>query len=547
MKRDFCFFHPYHPETWQAMIDCGLVKDGDGVKFSQNLLLKDEYKFNNLAAKGTELYRYLEEKRAPFYIDRLQGGCYIEEYPYDMALVDEYREMLGDRFMGWQMHEWLSNYKSDLRKMASFGGDWSSPEEIKKYIFKQYPYPCLFLESMSAEEMAERGKPDNVTRFRSNMLDIYKKRRRTHGELIPCDSIYLAYEFELRNGARVVMPEVGAQSADARMQISYARGEAKSFGRAFGVYYEPWGGEPFSACCYHKHGKNEWGVGESSDFPFETKGPNGGSSRSLQWRVFLYGYMSGASVMAEEWGLCNTFEDWETFKLSEYGKVKLDFLNFTRKYSDVGDMLTPAAVVLPKTLDVLDNIREPKLHCGYEIADEANALKMEYIKNTVKSIFSSPSETMGNECRTLINSHMPDAVDILNAGDEKSAAIDSYRYLIDLTGDAEFAARHPNRVKVSELDSLLRDALPCTVDGLHWMVNERIGGGYYLTVLNNIGIDRTVENGEIRLPEATVSAKVSFKNGARPELLESDGSLVPSDDGYTLTLPAGGYAFIRFI
>ena len=154
---------------------------------------------------------------------------------------------------------------------------------------------------------------------------------------------------------------------------------------------------------------------------------------------------------------------------------------------------------------------------------------------------------MGNECGTLINSHMPDAVDILNAGDEKSAAIDSYRYLIDLTGDAAFAALPPNCVKVSELGSLLRDALPCTVDGLHWMVNERIGGGYYLTVLNNIGIDRTVENGEIRLPEATVSAKVSFKNGARPELLESDGSLVPSDDGYTLTLPAGGYAFIRFI
>jgi hypothetical protein len=342
------------------------------------------------------------------------------------------------------------------------------------------------------------------------------------------------------------MPEVGAQSADAGMQISYARGEAKGFGRAFGVYYEPWGGEPFSACCYHKHGKNEWGIGENSDFPFETKGSNGGSSRSLQWRVFLYGYMSGASMMAEEWGLCNTFEDWESFKLSEYGRVKLDFLNFTRKYTDIGNMLTPAAVVLPKKLDVLDNIREPRLHCGYEITDEANALKMELIKNTIKYIFSSPTERVGNECRTLINSNMPDAVDILNAGDEKSSAIDSYSYLIDLTGDAEFAALHPNCVNISELEKLLRDALPCTVEGLHWMVNERIGGGYYLTVFNNIGIDRTVERGEIKLPEAIRSSKVVFKNGARPELLESDGSLVPSDGCYTLTLPAGGYAFIYF-
>ena len=141
MKHNFCFYHPYHPETWQAMIDCGLVRDGDGVKFSQSLLIKDEYKFNNLAAEGTELYNYLREKRSPFYIDRLQGGCYIEEYPYDMTLIDKYREMLGDRFIGWQMHEWLSNYKSDLGKMTGFDGDWRSAEEIKEYIFKQYPYP----------------------------------------------------------------------------------------------------------------------------------------------------------------------------------------------------------------------------------------------------------------------------------------------------------------------------------------------------------------------------------------------------------------------
>jgi hypothetical protein len=29
-NKKFCFYHPYHPTTWQAMIDCGLVKDGDG-------------------------------------------------------------------------------------------------------------------------------------------------------------------------------------------------------------------------------------------------------------------------------------------------------------------------------------------------------------------------------------------------------------------------------------------------------------------------------------------------------------------------------------
>ena len=41
MKK-FCFFHPYHPMTWQAMIDQGLVREGDGVKFNQSLLIGGE-------------------------------------------------------------------------------------------------------------------------------------------------------------------------------------------------------------------------------------------------------------------------------------------------------------------------------------------------------------------------------------------------------------------------------------------------------------------------------------------------------------------------
>ncbi|MBE6690368.1 MAG: hypothetical protein E7590_03680 [Ruminococcaceae bacterium] len=546
MKK-FCFYHPYHPMTWQAMIDQGLVREGDGVKFNQSLLIGGELKFNNLAAKDGELYRYLERTGAPLYIDRLQGGSYIEEYPYDMELIDEYRTLLGDRFMGWQMHEWLSNYRSDLKKLEGLPADkWQDAAAVKQHIFKKYPYPCLFLESMSAEEMAAHGKPADVTQFRENMFDIYRKRLRTHGELIPCDSIFLAYEFEFKNGARVVMPEVGAQSADARMQICYARGEAKAYGRDFGVYYEPWGGKPFSACCYQRDGKNEWGIGENRDFPFETKGANGGSSRSLQWRIFLYGYLNNAAMMAEEWGLCNTFVDWESFALSDYGKVKLDFLNFTRKYADVGEKLTPAVVILPEELDVLDDIREPRLHCSRKLPDEVTAIKLEGIKDGIKRVFAAPTEVLGTECKTLINSEMPDAVDMLNAGAEKAAVIDSYRYLINLTGDADFAAAHPNCVCIEQLESLLREALPCTVEGLHWLVNERIGGGYYLTVFNNIGIERTVEKGEIALPEGKRSAKVTFKNGALPTLLESDGTLETSGDAYILTLPAGGYAFIRF-
>lgn len=544
MGKKLVFFHPYSEETFDAMLAAGFVREGDGIRFPQSLLVKPEKAFN-AQTRGSKLYEYVKRTRAPLYIDRLQGGSYIEEYPYDMALVDEYREMLGENFYGWQMHEWLSNYKSDLKRVADVPDEEWSVEAVKRAVFQKYPGKYLFLEAMSAEEMVEYGKPRNVDEYKANMFDIYRKRLRTHGELIPCDSFFLGYDFEFKNGARVVMPEVGAQTPDARMQICYARGEAKAYGKDFGVYYEPWGGSPFSACCYQKDEKNEWGIGESGDFPFVTAGPNGGSSRSLQWRIFLYAYMSNAHMISEEWGLCNTFVDWENFEISPYGKVKLDFIRFMEKYPDVGEKLSLAAVVLPEKLDVLCNIRDPYLHCAQKIENPLRC-RLEQIKDGVKRVFSTPTEFLGTEYKTMINSEMPDAVDMLNAGADKERALSAYRYLVDLTCDKDFAATHENCVRIDDLPALLREALPCEVEGFHWLVNECESGGYYLTVFNNIGIERTVKDGEIALQEGERRGKIHFKTDTVPVLLEGNGNFQKTEDGYELTLPAGGFAFIKF-
>lgn len=541
----FCFYHPYHPDTWDAMMACGLVKAGDGVRFTESLLLPECEKFNEICAVGSKLYTYLEKTRSPFYIDRLQGGCHIESYPYDMELVMKYRKMLGDKFLGFQMHEWLSNYYSDLRKLKGVADENWGEEEIERVIREKFPTPQLFLESMTLAEMAAHKRPKCIADFCANMFNIYRRRKESHRDLVPCDSAYLAFAFELREGAELICAEVGGQSADMRMQLSYARAMARAHGKKFGAYYEPWGGDPFTTCCYHKEEKNEWGVGDIKDFPFVTGGPNGGSSRSLQRRVMLYAYLCNADMMSEEWGLCNTFVDWKDFELSEYGKVKLEFLEFTRKYTDVGDKLTPAAVVLPEALEVLDDIRSPYTYCGFKVPVPLNC-KLERIKDSIRHVFSDPIEFMGTEYKTLINSKMPDAVDMLNAGAEREAAIDSYPYLIDLTGDPNFAAAHPNCVQIHELEEILRETLPCEVEGFHWIVNEREGGGYYLTVFNHIGVTRSVAEGEHLLAEATRTGKVRFKNGAVPTLLEGDGTLLREGEEYRITIPAGGFAFICF-
>lgn len=544
----FTFLHGYLPGVWEAQVKAGIVGENDGIRFCQNIMLKDELKFNNLAAKGSELYNILKERKCPFYIDRLQGGVYIDEYEYDEELLNEYKELLGDNFWGFQMHEWLNNYRSDaVHKLGDLAEEDWTEENIEKLIFKKFPYPYIFLEVANAKELAEGGKPVNFAKFYENITNIFKKRLEKY-ELIPCDATFLGFNFEVSQGVKRFMPEVGAQAPDSRMQICYARGMSRADGRSFGVYYEPWGGSPFSACCYHKEGKNEWGIGESADFPFETSGENGGSSRSLQKRVFLYGFLSGAEFMSEEWGVCNVFYDWETYELSPYGKVKKEFLDFTRKYTDIGDKVTPIGVVLPKDLMAFDNYfandknyyNAEKVYFGYPV-DSPELVK---VKTGVRELFMASSNMLGTEKHFLKNSDVPDAADLFNAG---AADYENYEWLVDLTCDSEFAKQHNNICAVNEVKEKLRSLLPCFVNGsCHWLVNKCTSGGYYLSIFNHSGIERTVANGEVQLPEAETTVTIEFKDGRMPALLEGNSILINENGVYKVTIPAGEWAFIKF-
>lgn len=536
----FTFFHAYLPKVWEAQEKAGLIGANDGVRFCQNILLAPQMKFNQLAKKGGELYNILADRKCPFYIDRLQGGTYIEEYPYDKELLREYKDLLKENFWGFQIHEWMSNYRYDsLGKLMDLPDSEWTKEGIEAYIFKKFPFSCLNLESMTAQEMADYGRPKNREEFYHNITSIYKKRMQL-GDLIPCDSYSLAYNFEVSCGTKRLMPEVGAQTPNARVQICYARGMTRKADRSFGVYYEPWGGSPFSACCYHRENKNEWGIGDSKDYPFETKGENGGSSRSLQKRIFLYGYLSGAEFISEEWGLCNVFYDWQDFELSPYGVTKKEFIDFTRKYTDIGDKIVPIAAVLPADMMVLDDLHSDEMYCAFEIKSE----KIVKAKQGIRELFTTSLPMVGTEVNTLKNSDIPDGIDLVN---ENEAVFDRYEYFVDLTGNAGFAKEHKNVCEVKDVKQILKKTLPCYVEGnAHWLVNRCTTGGYYLSVFNHSGIERTVEKGEIRLPEAETTVIIQFKQNVCPKVCEGDGRLSGEDGVYRLTIPAGGWAFIKF-
>ncbi len=548
----FKYFHCYMEETWDAQVKAGLIDENSGIRFPQSLGLYEKDKFNNVAKAGGKLWSMLKENSMPFYIDRLQGGCYIENYNYDMELINSLKEMLGDNFWGFQMHEWMSNFFSDIVRLRSNGcphigntRGWSK-EDIIATIKRAYPFPHLFLESHTAEEMAEIGDPETFEEFFAHAQKLFKKRQKyTEGMLIPCDSFYLAMPLELKNGAKRIMPEIGAQTPDTRIQVCYARGMAKAYGVSFGTYYEPWGGDPFSACNYHKEGKNEWNIQVGADFPFETKGNNGGSSRSMQRRMQLYSYIAGAQFISEEWGMCNTFYDWEEFELTPYGKIKLDFINFTRKYPDVGSTIVPVAVVLPADLQVLEGVRkEDDSLCGFPIFGSF-AEKVRKVRKGLRRLFLESSGMKGTETTSLINSNIPDAIDIVH---EDRFDADSYEYLVDLTGNSSFAEKYASKICAAEdVQSILSKLLPCRVEGgLHHLVNRMPTGKYSLMIFNHSGVSRTVAEGERFMHEEDKTVTVTCKDNRRINMLEGNGSVTYEGDVAYVTVPAGGWFFAEF-
>lgn len=84
-------------------------------------------------------------------------------------------------------------------------------------------------------------------------------------------------------------------------------------------------------CNYNADGENKLNI-HGGEFPFESAGSNGGSSRSLQKRLLIYAYLAGAEFVGEEWGGYNTFYDLKDFTLPPYGKTKRLFLRFAEKY-----------------------------------------------------------------------------------------------------------------------------------------------------------------------------------------------------------------------
>ena len=555
----FTFIHTYTRDSFEGLVKAGLWRDGDGLKLMHKPGFAPPDDFNSALAPGAPLHRLLTDLRCPFYVDRLQGGLgYTRTYPYAPALVSGLRETLGANFLGFQMHEWASNLRSDMGRIGALFqslGAGLEDEKTRRAVFSNVAAgeTELFLEAYSAREWAEEPPFDDLTSFLAAADRLCRRRAaETGGLLFPADSYFMAPRTELINGARLLLPEIGWQIPNLRVQLAFVRGMASAAGVPWGVYYECWQNTkdagftiPFSL----RAGQDEWledllHKGNGHNEPPERR-EHGGSSLSLAARAWRLAYLSGAKYLAEEYGVCNTFRDLTEFDLSPYGRMKRDFLRFTSAFPCPGAPYAPIAVVLPADLPMLDVTLGDK-YLEYPLTDPACPLppeRMAAFRAGMEAVFGTAGKN-GNYGHVLKTGGLPAVCDLVY--EDMPEALETYDHLIDLTGAGTLARRYRNVVTVAEADRLLDGLLPCRVGDGVCAAYTRAPGCWYVLLMNNDGILHDGFLPDRQLPEAAVTAPLRLRDpGAEVSAAAGDGELRRDGGKNTVTLRAGEWLLLR--
>ncbi len=550
------FIHTYTELAFPAIVKSGLWHDGDGLKLMHKPDFVPPYDFNSQLAVEAPLRKLLRELKCLFYIDRLQGGmANTKTYPYNPALLSDLREELRENFLGFQMHEWASNLRSDIQRILAQckneAVDANNHAGLRELFSRvQTGESSLFLEAYTPQEWAEHPAFFDLASYLKEAHALYSLRsKETYGMLLPADSYYMAFKTEITFGARLLLPEVGWQIPNMRLQIAYARGMANGAGIPWGIYYECWqNSEPagFTIPFALRSGQDEWledllHKGGGCDRSFEER-EYGGSSLSLLSRAWRYAWFSGAWAIAEEYGVCNTFRDLGTAELSPYGDAKKEFLCFADSIKDIGEPYKPIAAVLPKDLPMLD-VRLPEQWYDYS-APEDSPPRAEIVGkiNEALSLLFGEQGSLGNCGHVLKNGDIPDVIDIIHAD---TPSLSSYEYLLDLTGDPLFAQAHHNTVPIGELRNLLATLLPFSVENRVHTVYNRTREGWLVLCMNHNGVQHDAFCPDRFIPEAEMFADIRFyKSCYRLQKIAGTGCLEANDGAWCVTLGAGEWILI---
>lgn len=574
------FFHVYDSRMFEGLTKNNLINEDSAFKLQHSCSMSGDIKFNRIAAKGTFLYNLIKDGNYPFYIDRITGGMKYHQYQFDRTLIQEYRELLGDWFLGFQLHELGGGRRADWNRILQRMDGRMPPydvEEMKKKLSLPYVTPdgspVYALTHGSPEEYASVPYPGTLEKTCADLIWVIGKRmEETDGMVLSCDGNMQLIKTEHELGVKTFLPEVGAQIAHMRIEVALARGMARAFGKKWGTYYEPWifANGKYTTPVFNPDPMNEWhwvqsqhGNDHSGD-DFSSGGVNGGSSRLLQKRVYYYSLMSGAQCIGEEWGLRTSFSDVHTFELSPYGLLKKEFIDFARSHRQV-EAVTPFAIVLPTDYDCVQlgrTLGELGSGCKSYMripTTPGQSDRLGRIQDVLRYIFQrDPADIRGNEGQTMQNSRFGDLFDILYA-DAPDSAFARYDCLIDADPDGSFAAARGGQMHVlrsndlgrmeTEIKQLAQNLLPCTADRLHWLLSKD-ENGRYLSIFNNEGNTRNLTAGDSIDRSADATVTVHTNQGILPEILYASSQDVrvtkTTEGSYTVFLPAADFVIFKY-
>ncbi len=487
------------------------------------------------------------ESRRPYLIDRIAGGMPFQSLD---GVTDVARALKDDpNFLGFQVHEWDNTPLHDYNRINQEFFDKGIPFTEANFAPYAGRTKRLYLSGGDYNFYRDLHPSLNSMEDVKRYLEKYFIRmvELTGGQVLSVNGHGQFPHAALRLGGKNVMAELGNQVPLSAFQISCVRGAGREFNKPFGVYYETWGGQPFSCTCATSF--SPWLPGEGQFQAFENYGgarPEGGSGRSLHRRLLHHAWLSGAHWWAVEWGAENYFSDWDRHPLTEYGRITLAVSQLAR---DVGPIqpIVPAALVLPPHaigIDVayISGLRRTVL----DIADPDPCHAL--LKQWAVEMLSPQPWRQGFDAFNLTPSPWVGGIDVLSA-EAPAALLSQYDVVMYVDEKERARADHPKALGVDAESAragqaVIRRRWPIRVDGEVGCAQAHAGDRLLVGVFNNMGMTK-VDGRESGDPQF---ARTATLTGACDDMRSLCGEqYVRRQSGrVSIELPPGGLAVLSF-
>lgn len=248
---------------------------------------------------------YVTESNRPFFV---LNDYFRPTVIYPGAAIKSIDEAAGDRFLGFQVHEWAYRVWKDERESGKAGA-------------------------------ATRKEATEVLR-----RDFARLMERCHGRIYAGEGYGLFHHHAYRWGAPICYAEIGENIPLVPLAFAFIRGAARQHGgRPWGAYVSNW----FRGAAVDNRLQSDGGTPRRSPTGM-ANGPDCGHSASLEFRMLMAAHLAGATFIHHESDAYNGSvfvreKAANVYELSDHGAVYRRWFGYTRNYPDRGVPYTPIA------------------------------------------------------------------------------------------------------------------------------------------------------------------------------------------------------------